>query len=242
MAELVIDIETLRDESRLDEEDLDYLLSPADREPTPDEQEARRAKIREQFSLNPFTGQVVCIGMLNPVSSQGRVLFQGEDPQEGDPSPDPGISYLPQATESELLEAFWGWIPKYRRIITFNGREFDLPFLYLRSLQLGVPVTSVNLLDYRFKATPHCDLADQLTFHQTRWSSSGARRLFNLDFYCKRFGIPSPKAGGISGGDVARMWEEGQRMEVARYCLRDVQATGQLYLFWKERFLEPSSR
>ena len=36
-----------------------------------------------------------------------------------------------------------------------------------------------------------CDLLDQLTFY-------GASRRFSLDFYCRAFGIPSPKAGGVT--------------------------------------------
>ena len=58
---------------------------------------------------------------------------------------------------------------------------------------------------------------------------------FNLDFYCKAFGIESPKSHGVSGMDVGTMMAEGKCREVAEYCLRDVRATVELYRIWKER-------
>ena len=63
----------------------------------------------------------------------------------------------------------------------------------------------------------------------------GAARRFNLDFYCKAFGIESPKSHGVSGMDVANMLEAGKHREIAEYCLRDVHATVALYQIWKER-------
>ena len=72
--------------------------------------------------------------------------------------------------------------------------------------------------------------ADKLTDPTAR----EARR-FNLDFYCKVFGIDSPKAQGITGMDVARLLEEGRYRDIAEYCLRDVRATVDLYRVWKER-------
>ena len=41
--------------------------------------EARRAEIQRQFSLWPFTAQVVCIAMLNADTARGQVLFTAED-------------------------------------------------------------------------------------------------------------------------------------------------------------------
>jgi hypothetical protein len=56
-----------------------------------------------------------------------------------------------------------------------------------------------------------------------------------LDFYCKVFGIESPKSHGVTGMDINRMMAEGRSVEIAQYCLRDVQATVALYRIWKER-------
>jgi hypothetical protein len=104
----------------------------------------------------------------------------------------------------------------------------------LRSALLEVPISRKDWLGYRFQTEPHCDLAEQLTFYGVSGRDGAARR-FNLDFYCKAFGIPSPKAHGVTGLDVNRLLREGRFREIAEYCLRDVQATLELYRIWKER-------
>jgi hypothetical protein len=63
----------------------------------------------------------------------------------------------------------------------------------------------------------------------------GAARRFNLDFYCKAFGIESPKSEGVSGMDVPDLLREGRHREIADYCLRDVEATVRLYEIWRDR-------
>ena len=88
---------------------------------------------------------------------------------------------------------FWDVAKKYDSIVTFNGRGFDVPFIYLRSALLNVPISKKNWLGYRYATEPHCDLAEQFTFYSVSGRDGAARR-FNLDFYCKAFGIESPKS------------------------------------------------
>ena len=66
-------------------------------------------------------------------------------------------------------------------------------------------------------------------------SADGAARRFNLDFYCKAFGLESPKSHGITGADVNSLLAAGRYRDIAEYCLRDVKATVCLYQIWKER-------
>ena len=66
-------------------------------------------------------------------------------------------------------------------------------------------------------------MLEQLTFYNISGRDGAARR-FNLDFYCKAFGIESPKATVLPGWTLAGWWRREGR-EIAEYCLRDVQAT-----------------
>jgi len=84
----------------------------------------------------------------------------------------------------------------------------------------------------RFQTEPHCDLAEQLTFYNVSGRDGAARR-FNLDFYCKAFGIESPKSQGVTGSDMNTLMAEGRYRDIAEYCLRDVKATVLLYHIWK---------
>jgi DNA polymerase elongation subunit (family B) len=234
MATLVFDIETsaLPLES-FDESQQEYLFRELQKIPDETERAARREEIQRQFSLWPLTAQVVCIAMLNADSQRGQVVFTAEDFEDdaGDAGP---VEFVPCADETELLSAFWDAARHYNTVVTFNGRGFDVPFLYLRSALLNVPITRKDWLGYRFATEPHCDLAEQLTFYSVSGRDGAAKR-FNMDFYCKAFGIESPKSHGVTGMDVGTLLAEGRYREIAEYCLRDVRATVELHRIWKER-------
>ncbi len=232
MATLVFDIETnaLPVES-FDETQREYLFRDAAKLPEGPEREARQAELARQLSLYPLTSQVLCIAMVNADSNRGQVLFLAEDYE---PDDEAEVKFVPFADEGELLHDFWELAKRYDNVVTFNGRGFDVPFLYLRSAVLGVPISRKDWLGYRYQTEPHCDLAEQLTFYGVSGRDGAARR-FNLDFYCKAFGIPSPKAAGVSGMDVADLVGEGRFRDIAEYCLRDVRATVELHRVWRER-------
>ena len=241
MPRLVFDIETSAvGLEHFDEVQQEYLFREAERQPTEEDKARKRAEISQQFSLWPFTAQVVCIAMINADSGKGQVLYQSDDfdeeALESAESENSGaaVEFAPQVDEVELLTAFWDVAKRYDSIVTFNGRGFDVPFLYLRSAVLGVPISRKDWLGYRFQTEPHCDLAEQLTFYNVS-GRDGAARKFNLDFYCKAFGIPSPKAAGVSGNDVSHLVADGRFRDIAEYCLRDVRATVELLRIWKER-------
>ena len=234
MARLVFDIETSAlPPENFDEAQQEYLFRDAEKLPDPTARETRRAEVLQQFNLWPFTARVVCIAMLNVETARGQVLFlAGHVPEDAGEAA--AVKFVPCGDEAELLGGFWDVARKYEHIVTFNGRGFDVPFIYLRSAILSVPITRKDWLGYRFQTEPHCDLAEQLTFYNVSGRDGAARR-FNLDFYCKAFGIESPKAQGVTGRDINTMLAEGRHREIAEYCLRDVKATVLLYQIWRDR-------
>ena len=234
MATLVFDIETSAVPiDSFDESSQEYLMRPANNLPTGEEREAKREELTRMMNLWPFTAQVVCIAMINAETLRGQVIFIADD-FESNTCDVTGVDFMPVMDEVELLNQFWLVAMHYDKVVTFNGRQFDIPFLYLRSAQLDVPITRKNWLGYRFATEPHCDLAEQLTFYNVSGRSGAARR-FNLDFYCRIFGIDSPKSHGVTGMDVNQLMEEERYGEIAEYCLRDVFATVKLFDIWKAR-------
>lgn len=208
-------------------------------------------------ALSPFTGQVVCVGMLNPARARGRILSSGgtlyNDGIE--------ITWDDGGGNSEefVLRAAWSILKEYDTIVTFNGRGFDLPFLLHRSAILGVTPSRLDLMGYRYAATPHCDLLDQLSYY-------GATKRFPLALACEAYGIPSPKESyhircpacdrGLwlsadksecihchdkaepyvcDGSMVAELFAAGKHREIAEYNLADLRATAALYKIWRER-------
>jgi DNA polymerase elongation subunit (family B) len=237
MAKLVFDIETTAlPLEGFDAVQSEYLFRDAENLTDPVQRLARRAQIQSFFSLWPLTGQIVCIAMSNVDSFRSKVLFLGQEDNAQDKESElpASVEFVPCSNETELLTEFWEVAVRYETIVTFNGRTFDVPFIYLRSALLNVGISRKDWLGYRFQIEPHCDLLEQLTFYNVSGREGAARR-FNLDFYCKAFGIPSPKSDGITGLDIGRLMAEGRARDVAAYCLGDVQATAKLYKVWKER-------
>ncbi|RPI01976.1 MAG: 3'-5' exonuclease [Ignavibacteriae bacterium] len=217
MSRVVLDIETLGEPlESFDETRQKYLFKFS-------ETEADRAEAIQKLSLYPTTAQVIAIGMLNPETSRGKVLFQSDEALKE--TPEDELIQFKSGSEKEILEEFWMDIGHYDQFITFNGRAFDCPFLMLRSAILQVQPTR-NLMPYRYDASIHCDLLEQFTFY-------GALRKFNLDFYCKSFQIESPKSHGISGLDMKQLTDEKRFREIAEYNLRDLQATAELFRRWE---------
>ncbi|MCX8030485.1 MAG: ribonuclease H-like domain-containing protein [Thermodesulfovibrionales bacterium] len=180
-------------------------------------------KIKESLSFYPLTGQIVAIGMLNPDTNRGRVYFQA--PYSDIVSfEEEGILYKP-TTEDEMLRDFWDAVKSYDKIITFNGRAFDCPFIIIRSAIHRIKPTR-ELMPYRY-ADMHLDLFDQLTFY------GSYKRRFSLDIWCRVFNIKSPKSEGITGLDVKRLFHERKYIEIAKYCAKDLYATKELLFIWE---------
>ncbi len=243
---LVFDIETIpEDFDALSESQQEYLLRRAETE-----EEIQQRK--NEMALSPLTARAVCIGMQmveysNPAAenpderftSKTSAFSLNDSLADGEmlqcELADGHISY--QYNEKTLLETFWKILNKYPslHLISFNGRNFDAPFLMLRSAKLGVRPSRNLMSGTKFNYQQHTDLIDELTFYMP--TMSGATRRYNFDFFTRAFGITSPKAEGVDGSKVAQYFKDGRINEISEYCLRDVRATWELYLHW-ERYLK----
>lgn len=121
--------------------------------------------------------------------------------------------------EPELLHAFWALAASAETVVTYNGFNFDVPFLVGRSLMHGIPAR-IDLVSQRFKLRPHLDLLEVL--------GQRGRGPSNLDVVCWALDILSPK-GEMDGSMVAPAYESGRIAEVATYNREDVRATRAVY-------------
>lgn len=218
MKRIIFDIETIgKDFESLDKPIQDYLLQWADTE-------EKEEEIKERLGLSPVTGEIVAIGLLEPDTMKGKVYFQAPREDPFLPFEENGIWYE-TGTEEEILKKFWLEIKDYDQIITFNGRGFDCPFILIRSAFHKIrPLKDIMPSRYN---NSHTDLLDQLTFY-------GATRKYRLDIWCRFFGIRSPKEEGITGVDVKELFMKGRYLEIARYCMRDLIATKELFDYWDQ--------
>lgn len=183
------------------------------------EAESRDALKAADFS--PLTAFVCCVGMRNPDTKRDCVFSI-----DGTLIDSQWSAFL-DGSEAAMLASFWEAVKSYKRIVTFNGRGFDIPFLMTRSAILGVQISRHDLMGNRYASWPHCDLMDQLSHY-------GATRKHSLDMYCRAFGIPSSKSG-CDGSKVGEMYHAGQHQQIAEYCAADCVATAALYDIWLKR-------
>lgn len=228
MATVVFDIETSGFPTEtFDKAQFDYLMKGAEKEDSEEKREEVRAELVKQLNLWPLTAQIVAVALLNVESGNGISLFCADEESEAEKKEgDSSFLYL-SGDERKVLEKFWEYIVKFDDFVTFNGRSFDCPFVMLRSAILGIRPSRDLMAGTRYQSPHHVDLLEELTYH-------GTTRKFNLDFYCKSFGIESPKSHGITGYDINDYFRAKRYTEIADYCMGDVVATAQLYRKWKE--------
>lgn len=225
MRQLVFDIETSG--CRLDslsESQQEYILRDSLKENDEKKRQEKADEAERWLSLYPFTAKVVAIGMYDVQKDKAYVYYESDSEEEWT-SEEKHIQYK-GLSEAEILKSFWRVIKKTDQVITFNGRNFDIPFLMLRSAKLGIRPTK-NFMGYRFDAKTHVDLLEQFTFY-------GATRKFNLDFYCHGFGVKTPKSKEVSGMEVKNLYEAGRIKDIAIYCGNDIIATYNLFKIWNE--------
>jgi predicted PolB exonuclease-like 3'-5' exonuclease len=130
-------------------------------------------------------------------------------------------------SEEAMVRAFWDRVEQFRgTLVSFNGRNFDLPVLELQALRYGCPAPRYFNEKYghryRYSEQGHYDLYEFLT-------NSGMYRIrggFHL--LARLAGLPGK--GEIDGSQVQALWETGCRSEIVKYCRRDVVQTYFLFL------------
>lgn len=217
MKKLVIDIETVGIPwEQLDHYVREYMIKGLSEG---DAEEARRAG-----GLSPFRGKIVAIGVIRLDDGRSCALYEKPGQLEVRTEKVGMRTYI-SGTERQILEKFWEFFDSDSRFISFNGRQFDGPFLMIRSAINGI-VPKRDLVGYRYGFHPNCDLREALNFFGT----VNARQFkFNLDLACKAFGVETSKSEGIDGRSVETWYRAGRHREIADYCLDDVRATAELY-------------
>ncbi len=136
---------------------------------------------------------------------------------------------VPQFRPRELVRQFWVGAAHYHRakLVSFNGRGFDLPLLELGAFRFGVPAPEhFQSTRNRYNGN-HLDLMDWL-------GNYGAVRLNGgLDLLAKLIGRPGKME--ISGDQIYRLAQEGRFQDINDYCLFDTLDT--YFVFLRTRVL-----
>lgn len=210
---MVFDIETVGKKfEELDEAEQDYLLNNLEKA-TEDKEEAKK-----KTGLYSIFGKVCAIGAFNPGSKRGMVLLLGGKDLVPEKE---NYTYKIFETEKDLLTEFWKITTDYELFVTYNGDNFDFPYLIIRS---GINRVKVPFEVKKWGSDKFIDLQNKIRQNHG----------FKLEMLCKAFGIENPKEAGVHGGDVNELFDKKDFQKIADYVARDAYSTTQLYLIWKE--------
>jgi len=131
--------------------------------------------------------------------------------------------------EAQLLQGFFQYFEHLKpRLVSFNGRTFDLPVLKYRAMVHGIAAPWLygagdkwNSYKSRYAMDWHCDLLDVLRDY-------GASTAIKLSEVCAVMGFPGKF--GADGSKVAEMIDTGDIQGVRDYCETDVLNTYLVYL------------
>jgi len=159
-------------------------------------------QIHEWTSFDGTFGRICCIAVIKEVDGKEVLheVFSGD--------------------EKEILRKFWEASQDVHRFVGHNVLEFDFPFIYQRSIILGVKPRS-NISFARYKDTPVFDTMRQWTL----WSYD---KTVSLDTLSKVLGFPTSK-DKMDGSEVWSYYKEGKLKEICEYCMKDVELTRQVY-------------
>lgn len=158
------------------------------------------AEIIKKLSLSAATAKIICLCYAIEPSVSGSVeVLKGE--------------------ETDIIKNFWKIVPDCNLFVGHNILDFDLRFIYQRSVIHQIK-PSRDIPFTRFRNAPIYD-----TMHE--WSKWG-REHASLDSLSKALGIPSPKEN-LDGSKVYPYYRAGKLPEIIEYCKRDVESVRAVY-------------
>lgn len=196
MSKLFFDIETIP----LDPQHKEHLIASKSKHltepPTPE-------MIEEWIAHTSFSGdwgRICAIGYFKENDKITKGVFTGD--------------------EKEILAQFWNIAKDTTLFIGHNIFEFDLPFIFKRSIIHQVkPRYELNFARYR-----NSPIFDTLC----EWSKWSFNSRTSLDTLAKIFGFPTSK-DEMDGSQVWPAYQQGRIDDIAKYCMKDVELTRKVY-------------
>ncbi|WCR58661.1 MAG: hypothetical protein PG978_000075 [Wolbachia endosymbiont of Ctenocephalides felis wCfeF] len=133
------------------------------------------------------------------------------------------------SSEKELVKGFFNYMSEKRpRLVSFNGRTFDIPVLKYRAMVHGIQAEYFhkagdkwNSYNQRYSSDWHCDLLESL-------SDFGASARVKMNEVCAALNLPGKI--GVDGSQVMGLYDSGKMQEIREYCETDVINTYLIYL------------
>lgn len=154
-------------------------------------------EFHKSTALNGDFGKIYCIGLA--IDNNDVIVLSGN--------------------ENNILTKFWELSKSANLFVGHNIMEFDLPFIYKRSIINNV-IPSRNLMFARYRNDPIYDTMKEWN----KWSTNNT----SLDRLAKIFTIKSSKEI-MKGSEVYDYYLKNKHDLVYKYCQEDVEVTRNIY-------------
>lgn len=137
------------------------------------------------------------------------------------------VNKIEGENEEQMIRNFFNFIEKFEpRLVSFNGKNYDMPLLVLRALKYNIKASTYldtisdkwNNYKTRFSELKHCDL----------FESFGGFKGLKLDLICSMANLPGKY--DVSGDQVLDLFYNGKIEKIHEYCESDVLNTYMLFL------------
>ncbi|EDO8526310.1 polysaccharide biosynthesis protein [Campylobacter jejuni] len=138
------------------------------------------------------------------------------------------VNKIDGQNEKEMITNFFNFIENYEpKLVSFNGKNFDMPALVLRALKYNIKAATYldtksdkwNNYKTRFSELKHCDLLESL-------GANG--RGIKLDTLCSMVDLPGKY--DVHGDEVMKLFYQNELEKIHEYCESDVLNTYMLFL------------
>lgn len=151
-------------------------------------------------SLDSLKGKILCVG----------IAFDDEAP------------LIIQGSEKEIIGSLNEQLRNYgdqiigSTVIGFNVRNFDLEWLWHKSIQYNK-----EFLKWFLRTVNVVDLSEEIRYNKYN------KKFYKFDVICKFLGIESKTI--MSGDQVYDYWLDGKLEDIFAYCAEDVKAVRELH-------------
>ena len=167
-------------------------------------------------ALTPVASQVMCIGIIERdiiTGTHSWLKFIGND-------------------EKEILGRFYNYyqsLPPEHVVVTFNGRNFDFPFLLFRSgirmIPLRLPLKKYNGQDNHIDMCQHLDNIGLIS------NVDGSLQWISLDKWSRYLGFGPKKMPNLE-----LLYNQQDWTAIEEYCKNDVMVTSAMFDTFQSNF------
>lgn len=172
---------------------------------------------------------IICISIVGSDNRKSALLLRRGDVKEGVKELPEDLELKYYENERELIGEVFSQLSRYPVLVTFNGDDFDLRYLYHRALNLGFPKESIPIILLRDSAS----LVNGIHIDLYKFFFNRSIQVYAFSQKYRENTLDEVSSSLIQTGkeEISKPISELSYRELAAYCLRDAEITLKLTSF-----------